>query len=503
MPNTGAVFTSTSTSTDTTTNPSTQTNPSEFQTQSQSQTPGQCQGAEEQLLAEDAGQAAGIENGNHSPANTDDGVVPLDVDPDSDQEHKENQDFDDEDDIHFDERLFVEAADIGHPGDDQLPESDDEEVEEALKKEVKTEPEQLDGEEDQDVQASTPKTSKIRLSLKTATPLSSPESEGIVLDFQSTTQNISPILKAINECDLETDDLPITENDLKRKRDSFDNVSLMSVDSFALPTSTKKPKLIRTGSISRTLRRSVSFVAEPLMKTLRPRRSSVADASTFLGSEAADDSICSLASSINLTLNESIKKPVKDKLRSFCGRITRSSSRRVERGAEGTPECSAQLDSGFKTPKAPKIRSSATPKTAKRLFGPVVSALTLTNPSTPTLVNPLPIPTPTATVTASLDVNDTSSNTFAFCAAAVTPAMPPVSSSSSSSSPILSTSIAVHSSVQVINKSPEESTAGRQTLLEEPMQMVLLNWIRLLLMETLKRQRILSWGYNFSLKLRN
>ncbi|EDV40056.1 uncharacterized protein Dana_GF24148, isoform A [Drosophila ananassae] len=472
MPNTGAVFTSTSTSTDTTTNPSTQTNPSEFQTQSQSQTPGQCQGAEEQLLAEDAGQAAGIENGNHSPANTDDGVVPLDVDPDSDQEHKENQDFDDEDDIHFDERLFVEAADIGHPGDDQLPESDDEELEEALKKEVKTEPEQLDGEEDEDVQASTPKTSKIRLSLKTATPLSSPESEGIVLDFQSTTQNISPILKAINECDLETDDLPITENDLKRKRDSFDNVSLMSVDSFALPTSTKKPKLIRTGSISRTLRRSVSFVAEPLMKTLRPRRSSVADASTFLGSEAADDSICSLASSINLTLNESIKKPVKDKLRSFCGRITRSSSRRVERGAEGTPECSAQLDSGFKTPKAPKIRSSATPKTAKRLFGPVVSALTLTNPSTPTLVNPLPIPTPTATVTASLDVNDTSSNTFAFCAAAVTPAMPPVSSSSSSSSPILSTSIAVHSSVQVINKSPEESTAGRQTLLEEPMQMV-------------------------------
>ncbi|XP_020814725.1 uncharacterized protein LOC110189094 [Drosophila serrata] len=131
--------------------------------------------------------------------------------------------------------------------------------------------------------------------------------DGIVLDFEGTTQNISPILKAINECDLETeDDLPVTENDLKRKRDSLDNVSLMSVDSFALPTSTKKPKLIRTGSISRTLRRSVSFVAEPLMKTLRPRRSSVADASTFLGSEAAaDDSICSLASSINLTLNES------------------------------------------------------------------------------------------------------------------------------------------------------------------------------------------------------
>lgn len=136
-------------------------------------------GEEEQLQVEDAGQA-GIENGSHSPANTDDGVVPLDVDPDSDsEEHKENQDFDDEDDIHFDERLFVEAADMGHPGDDQLPESDYEELEEEPKMEVKTEPEQPDGGEDEDVQASTPKTSKIsRLSLKTATPLSSPGIRG-------------------------------------------------------------------------------------------------------------------------------------------------------------------------------------------------------------------------------------------------------------------------------------------------------------------------------------
>ncbi|XP_036670679.3 uncharacterized protein pbl isoform X2 [Drosophila suzukii] len=455
MPNTGAVFTSTSNSTDT--NPSTLINPPE------SQNPGS---SSSQAEGEEQRQTENLEQAEIKKEEETDKGMALDLD-DLEHEQKENQAFEDEDDIHFDERLFVEAADIGNPGDDQLPESDEEDMEEEQKPKVEEAAKEPEGEED--VQASTPKTSKIKTSLKAATPLSSPEMDGIVLDFESTTQNISPILKAIDECDLESDDVPASENDLKRKRDSFDNVSLMSVDSFALPASTKKPKLIRTGSISRTLRRSVSFVAEPLMKTLRPRRSSVADASSFIGSEAADNSICSLASSINLTLNESIRKPVKEKLRSFCGRMTRSSSRRTDRGIDGTPECATLLDSGFKTPKAPKLRSTATPKTAKRLFGPVsgvVSALTLTNPTTPT---PNPIPNPTSS-TATLDVNDTSSHTFAFCAAAVTPAMPP---SSSSSSPILSTSIAVHSSVLVI-KTPEESTTRRYSPAhkEEPIPMV-------------------------------
>ncbi|KAH8234967.1 hypothetical protein KR032_006698, partial [Drosophila birchii] len=465
MPNTGAVFTSTSTSTDTNNPTNTPSNPSKSQNPTQTPSSSASEAAgEDQLKAE-------IKT-EEELSETDRG---LPVDMDHQQEQKENHQalIEDEDDIHFDERLFVEAADIGNPNDDQLPDSDDEELEVV---EQKPEVKQEEQGNEEDVQASTPKTSKIKNCLNAATPLSSPEMDGIVLDFESTTQNISPILKAINECELETeeDDLPVTENDLKRKRDSLDNVSLMSVDSFALPTSTKKPKLIRTGSISRTLRRSVSFVAEPLMKTLRPRRSSVADASTFLGSEAAaDDSICSLASSINLTLNESIRKPVKEKLRSFCGRITRSSSRRTDRiGGDGTPECTGILDSGFKTPKAPKPRSTATPKTGKRLFGPVsgvVSALTLTtNPSTPT---PIPIPNPNA----SLDVQDTSistttTNTFAFCAAAI----PPPSSSSSSSSPTLS--IAVHSSVQVMKASGEEtSTVGRKNIvhaIEETVQMV-------------------------------
>jgi len=250
MPNTGAVFTSTSNSTDT--NPSTLTNPPESQNPGSSSS--QAEG-EEQQQAEDI-ERAEIKKEELSHAETDKGMA-LDLD-DLEHEQKENQAFEDEDDIHFDERLFVEAADIENPGDDQLPESDEEDMEEEQKPKVEEAAKEPEGEED--VQASTPKTSKTRNSLKAATPLSSPEMDGIVLDFESTTQNISPILKAIDECDLESDDVPASENDLKRKRDSFDNVSLMSVDSFALPASTKKPKLIRTGSISRTLRRELSAI---------------------------------------------------------------------------------------------------------------------------------------------------------------------------------------------------------------------------------------------------
>lgn len=332
MPNTGAVFTSSSTSTsdtDTDTNP-TSTNPKE---------------------PPPLGSSSPLQQPQATPTK-------------EQQTDKENQ-ADDLDDIHFDERLFVEAA---PPEEDEI---DDDEL--ALPDS------DSDAEEKEDVQASTPKSEKGQASPKDS-------SHHSIIETASTTPpaRLSPILKApakllpietINECEMETDDL-LPENDLKRKRDSFDSVSLMSVDSFALPASTKKPKLIRTGSITRTLKRSMSFVADrtPIIKTLRTRRSSIAaaDASTFLGSEA-DDSMCSLAS-INTTLNESIRKPVKEKLRSICDRITRSSSKRAERCAEATPEHFGQLDSGFKTPKAPLQRASASAsgkKTAKRLFGPV------------------------------------------------------------------------------------------------------------------------------------
>lgn len=108
----------------------------------------------------------------------------------------------------------------------------------------------------------------------------------------------------------------------KRPEDSFDNISLASTDSLAAPSfsSAKKPKLIRTGSITKNLRRSMSFAAikTPLSNMLRSRRNSV----------DPNASISSI-SSINSTFNESIKKPVKEKLRSIRDKITKSSKKEL------------------------------------------------------------------------------------------------------------------------------------------------------------------------------
>ncbi|XP_023176297.2 protein ECT2 isoform X1 [Drosophila hydei] len=358
MPNTGAVLTSTSSSSTSTSTDTNHTTNTKTQTCSSPKSP-----------TTDADSADEVEHQQYQQQQQQQLLLDQELNEQQRQpvSDKENQSGE-LDDIHFDERLFVELGDMQQPEELPLPDSADEE----------------------DVQASTPKSSKqSSLIIAAGTPTSCNGSPLAADDFQRNAERLSPILIApaklltidtINECDMETDDLTTAaaENDLKRKRDSFDSVSLMSVDSFALPASTKKPKLIRTGSITRTLKRSMSFVADrtPIIKTLRTRRSSiaVADASTFLGSETidADDSVCSLAS-INSTLNESIRKPVKA-LRSICDRITRSSSRRAER--EATPD-GGPLDSGFKTPKAPLQRfgvggsASATKKTAKRLFGPV------------------------------------------------------------------------------------------------------------------------------------
>ncbi|XP_011293557.1 protein ECT2 isoform X2 [Musca domestica] len=173
-------------------------------------------------------------------------------------------------------------------------------------------------------------------------------------------------------------ELDEAQRELKRKRESLDSISLMSVESFALPTSTKKPKLLRTGSISRTIKRSMSFVAvrTPIAKMLRPRRSSVALDSAPTDKDLdnnvddnnendANDSFCSIAS-VESTFNESIRKPVKEKLRSLRNRITRSSSRREKyvisnnQKPNATEEDNAMVDGDqqtdkeeFKTPKAP------------------------------------------------------------------------------------------------------------------------------------------------------
>jgi hypothetical protein len=127
--------------------------------------------------------------------------------------------------------------------------------------------------------------------------------DGAILKNEETfdnEQNISPILKSHHE---ELDVFPNESyrESVKRKRpeeDSLDNISFMSVES------TKKPKLFRGGSITKGLRRRMSFgIATPINNMFRKRSAST---------DATNTSICS---NFETTFNESIKEPIKEKYR--------------------------------------------------------------------------------------------------------------------------------------------------------------------------------------------
>lgn len=142
--------------------------------------------------------------------------------------------------------------------------------------------------------------------------------DGIVLPGNEENQfleptNLSPILHNIEEEEENADDANDKEMS-KRKRDSFDNISIISTDTFAAQfNSAKKPKLIRTGSITRSLRRSMSFVAlKNPMNMIRTRRNSI----------DPNASINSITSMNESTFSESIKRPVKEKLQSLKDRLT-------------------------------------------------------------------------------------------------------------------------------------------------------------------------------------
>lgn len=154
---------------------------------------------------------------------------------------------------------------------------------------------------------------------------------------------------------------PITENnyemdfckDLKRKRhDDIDNNSIISNDSFALaPTnSAKKPKLFRTGSISRTLKRSISFVGvrAPLAGKIQLRRNSI------------DPN-----SSINSSFDTTINKAVKNTFKSFRNSLT-PRRKSPKKGSD------LAVYSYFKTPKAPKSKSFSVIKNNLFLASPTI-----------------------------------------------------------------------------------------------------------------------------------
>lgn len=141
--------------------------------------------------------------------------------------------------------------------------------------------------------------------------------------------NLSPILHNIEEEEEDGDDKDVS----KRKRDSFDNISIISTDTFAAQfSSAKKPKLIRTGSITRSLRRSMSFAAlkNPITNMIRVRRNSV-------DPNASINSITSMES----TFSEA-KRPVKDRLLSLKDRLTNSN--RTKRDFCLTPKTSKRFN---------------------------------------------------------------------------------------------------------------------------------------------------------------
>ncbi|XP_038117927.1 protein ECT2 isoform X2 [Culex quinquefasciatus] len=199
--------------------------------------------------------------------------------------------------------------------------------------------------------------------------------------------NISPILKTNNrfadeslrriveeddDDDDDVDDYIIANKEaLKRKRqeDSFDNISMISTDSLASSVaygSAKKPKLIRTGSITRGLRRSMSFAAikTPIASMLRSRRNSV----------DPNSSISSITS-IETTFNESIKKPVKEKLLSIRDKITKSSKKETPKSIKNKGLItSANLDSLKKVCKFKTVNTPEHSKTEVDFKTPIAPA---------------------------------------------------------------------------------------------------------------------------------
>ncbi|XP_055608049.1 protein ECT2 isoform X2 [Uranotaenia lowii] len=178
-----------------------------------------------------------------------------------------------------------------------------------------------------------------------------------ILKINRIDESLKKISEEDDDYDDDVDDYIIANKDaLKRRRqeDSFDNISIMSTDSFATSVvygSAKKPKLTRTGSVTSKLRRSMSFAAikTPIATMLRSRRNSV----------DPNSSISSITS-IETTFNESIKKPVKEKLRSIRDKITKSNKKETPKSIKTKGLiASANLDSlknvcKFKTPEQAK-----------------------------------------------------------------------------------------------------------------------------------------------------
>lgn len=94
------------------------------------------------------------------------------------------------------------------------------------------------------------------------------------------------------------------------EEDTMDNVS---IDSTTISLSTKKPKLMRTGSLTKNLRKSLNFGIMKTPTLFRSRRNST------------DHDISASASMISMesTFNETFTKPIKEKFRSLKNKVAK------------------------------------------------------------------------------------------------------------------------------------------------------------------------------------
>lgn len=150
--------------------------------------------------------------------------------------------------------------------------------------------------------------------------------DGVILKKEENNEfsalpQLSPILKdtTIKETFERT-----TTKRLRVEEDMMDNVSF---DSTSISLSSKKPKLMRTASLTKNLRKSLSFgiMKTPINNMFRSRRNSV------------DHDISASASMISMesTFNETITKPLKEKFR----RIRDKASKMMKRDHD-TPKAS-------------------------------------------------------------------------------------------------------------------------------------------------------------------
>lgn len=154
----------------------------------------------------------------------------------------------------------------------------------------------------------------------------SKKSDGIVLckeeDAFSIAQNISPILKMVPGELKEEEEYDAFPNEsvyedgfrdgLKRKRTQDDTLNMTDISMMSMD-STKKPKLSRAGSITKNLKRRMSFgIVQPINNLFR-KTNADPNSSTY--------------SNLETTFNESIKEPIKEKYRQIKDKVNKFSKK--------------------------------------------------------------------------------------------------------------------------------------------------------------------------------